>query len=346
MPFIPALEGLRGAAFILVFTAHASQFVNAPRQLSGKEGLFLFFVLTSYLLTKGLAAAFATHTHKLLVLLNYAIRRILRIYPMYALSMVFVPAVILDRHPLTTIIKHLFLTEGREHLWAIPVEMRYYVLLPSVALLFAALTNKGIRVLIGAVCIFLAGYGLVYEKIASSVAVHHLGNELSIWLYLPAFIIGSCASFFPIPGKNSVLLKYGNGLALILVLLLCATLSSSYYVFVEKNAYTAAYYFLMVLYSLIWAAVILLTAAHPAIFRSFFENRILRAIGKVSFSAYLWHYSLFIWTDVTFKYGVALAAPLKILLIFAVTLILSAITYRLIEKPFLNIRLLTENGKS
>jgi peptidoglycan/LPS O-acetylase OafA/YrhL len=346
MLFTPALEGLRGLAFLLVFVAHASQFANASLWLSGKEGLFLFFVLSAYLLTKNLTVSFTTQTNKSLVLLNYVIRRILRIYPMYMISMFFLPAIILYRHPLTTIINHLLLTTGYEHLWTISVEIKYYILLPLVAFLLSALAQKGMRILISTVIIFLTGYGLLYEQIASTVAIHHLGNELSIWLYLPAFVIGSCASFWSLPQKNTIILKYKNGIILLLGLLLCLSLPLSYHVFVEKNAYTIFYYLLMVFYSIIWSTGIYLIATLGTTLHSLLENKILRTIGKVSFSAYLWHYSLFLWTDIIAEHGIILAAPIKIITVFALTLLFSAITYRFIEKPFLSIQLLPNHEKS
>jgi peptidoglycan/LPS O-acetylase OafA/YrhL len=337
MPFIPALEGLRGIAFLLVFTAHASLFVNAPFQLSGKEGLFLFFVLSAYLLTKNLTVSFTKNANKPQILLNYVIRRILRIYPVYTISMLLLPSIILYRHPITTIINHLLLVEGYDHLWAIPVEIKYYLLLPVVTMFMCALAKKGVRILTGSVVLFLVVYGLLYERIAPTVATHHLANDLSIWLYLPAFVIGSWVSYWPL---NNRVIKYKNDIFILLGLLLCISIPTSYTVFVKNDAYTMLYFLLMTLYGLIWALCIYLIAVTPKLFRSFFENKVLRAIGKISLSAYLWHYNLFIWMDIAAEHGIQLGAPLKITVVFVMTLLLSAITYRYIEKPFLNIRLL------
>jgi peptidoglycan/LPS O-acetylase OafA/YrhL len=341
MPFIPAIEGLRGVTFLLIFAAHASQFVNAPFQLSGKEGLFLFFVLSAYLVTKNLTASFTKHNNKPHVLLNYFIRRILRIYPMYTLSMLILPSIILFHHPLLTILRHLLLIEGREHLWAVPVELKYYILLPIVACLFSVLAKKGMRFLVGAVVLFLVGYGFLYERIASTVAVHNLVNDLSIWLYLPAFIIGSWASFWP---YNKHVFRHKNILFILLAVLFCVSIPLSNSVFVEKDAYTAFYYLLMTSYSLIWAVCIYFVTVIPNIFHSFFENNVLRFIGKISFSAYLWHYSLFLWMEIASYYGFTLSGPIKIGVVLAATLFLSAITYRYIEQPFLSFRLLPKKS--
>jgi peptidoglycan/LPS O-acetylase OafA/YrhL len=340
MPFIPELEGLRGFAFLLVFIAHASQFANAPYRISGKEGLFLFFVLSAYLVTKNFTVSLHEHKNKLRAFINYIVRRIFRIYPMYLIALFFLPEIILSHKPLAIIEKHLLLQLGLEHFWSIPVELKYYILLPFVALIIFLLARKSIRLLFISMCLFLVGYGVFYERISSTVTTGNLGNELSIWLYLPSFIIGSCLSVIPIPTRLKYLIfAYKNTILITLGVIFFISLPFAYHVFIEVDTYTTFYYMLLIFYSFIWSILLYMLIVVPTtILTRIFGYSWFRAMGRISFSAYLWHYSLFLWSDIAGEHGLRLIEPIKILLIFVLTITLASVTYLCIEKPFMKIR--------
>ena len=84
---LDSLDGLRGVAVLIVVVSHLS---NSGMYLlplvnlrgNGKSGVYLFFLLSSFLLTypfllKGKDALDRAY------LANYALRRFLRIYPLY-----------------------------------------------------------------------------------------------------------------------------------------------------------------------------------------------------------------------------------------------------------------------
>ncbi len=82
------LDGLRGIAVLLVLASHAS---NAGHDLLpaldasglGRSGVFLFFVLSSYLLTSQVLGRL--DAGKPIGWGRYALRRLLRVMPAYAL---------------------------------------------------------------------------------------------------------------------------------------------------------------------------------------------------------------------------------------------------------------------
>src|SRR3954465_1021092 len=90
---LPALDGLRGLAVLLVLLDHASDarirlFEAANMNRAGKYGVYLFFVLSAFLLTHLLLLRPAAELARARTWLNYALRRFLRIFPLYALVLV------------------------------------------------------------------------------------------------------------------------------------------------------------------------------------------------------------------------------------------------------------------
>ena len=82
---VPALDGARGLAILLVLLDHASDahlylFAGADLNRAGKYGVYLFFVLSSFLLTLPFCAGRAPTD--LRSWLNYGMRRFLRIFPL------------------------------------------------------------------------------------------------------------------------------------------------------------------------------------------------------------------------------------------------------------------------
>ena len=88
-----ALDGLRGVAVLLVLLSHSSnanlffhEFLNFQR--IGKVGVYLFFVLSAYLLDRQIALAFMTKKSSKGYWKNYFLRRFLRIYPLFVVALI------------------------------------------------------------------------------------------------------------------------------------------------------------------------------------------------------------------------------------------------------------------
>ena len=87
-----ALDGLRGIAVLFVLLSHTSnanilfhEFLNFRR--IGQAGVFLFFVLSAYLLDRQIALALMSKKYSIRYWLNYFLRRFLRIYPLFAIAL-------------------------------------------------------------------------------------------------------------------------------------------------------------------------------------------------------------------------------------------------------------------
>ena len=153
--YVHALDGLRGMAVMAVFLSHTSlsghyalPFLNSAG--TGKMGVFLFFILSSFLLTYPFLLkrekAFTKYA-----IINFSYRRFFRIYPLFVLylfvamvSSFLLPSV-LNRpdsgipfylSPLE-FLQHIFLQQGKGVTWSILVEFRYYFVLPLIAYVYA-----------------------------------------------------------------------------------------------------------------------------------------------------------------------------------------------------------------
>ena len=133
----PELDGLRGLAVLLVLLSHAANrgLLLAPGldlRGVGRTGVFLFFVLSSALLTDQLLGHGTRGLLRPATLGHYALRRALRILPAYALTLLALTALggLTRQHAL----EHLVFVRAEAHLWTVPVELLSYLVLPPLAL--------------------------------------------------------------------------------------------------------------------------------------------------------------------------------------------------------------------
>lgn len=299
-----ALDGLRGfAALIVVFshTSNSSMFFVPFLDLRGigKSGVFLFFLLSSFLLTLPLLRK-GKDIFTYPVMSNYWQRRFFRIYPLYTLYLLlgvistwFIATILgisnigvpfeLDWNGF---INHIALLEGKGVTWSIAVEFKFYFILPVLALAIIFIRSYGYGV---TTFFFLV---LMLSSQAISPQSESLTNDASLLPYMPIFIMGMFLAFIQdYINQNSlnevtkVILKYLGYFGVIGIIVMTPLFFSLFGDRVPNNYFHKQF----ILYALFWSFIILSSINVSGIVQNIFTMPILRFYGALSFSLYLFH---------------------------------------------------------
>lgn len=346
---LDSLDGLRGTAVLLVVFSHASHsnidiIPLLDMQGVGKMGVFLFFLLSSFLLT----SPFISKGEKALngaFLLNYFVRRFFRVYPLYLLYLLMavvstaliwrvialkVPLGIPFELSLSEFVDHVFLQNGKGVTWSILVEFKYYFMLPILALTYSiVLKNRVIPCL--ALTVVLVLISQVFWPQSEAMK-----NDSRLGPYLPIFFIGSFMAVVQYSLDSNTLKVVGRvraviefvGLLAMTGLILTVPIVLTYITgqTIPYDFYHKQY----VVYALLWAVVIFAAINGAGFIRYVYESRVLRYIGFISFSVYLLHVIALgainrccaFW----FEGGAGLAAVV-------ITLLISHMTWLVVERP-------------
>tara|TARA_B100001964_G_C14262044_1_gene616213 strand:- start:1940 stop:3070 length:1131 start_codon:yes stop_codon:yes gene_type:complete len=350
---LDALDGLRGLAVFLVFLSHTSLHGDnlipyADFSGFGKSGVFLFFVLSAFLLTKPFLIRNAEEI-TLRFIVNYGFRRFLRIYPLYviylAVALVLtavVPELFGNKsraYPLpldfSGYFRHLILQEGRGVTWSIPVEFSYYFLLPLIALTYSLLLKNRIVpcTIFTLLLIFVSQY---FWPQAESLV-----NDIRVRSYLPIFFLGSFLAVLHhqttsgemVWSKESKTLIEASGIAAILLLFLMIPTVTS--LFVEGGVSNNIFHKQFIIYGVLWSVVLYASICGRGWLQRFFELRLVRYFGFISFSFYLFHAPVL---DLIYS-QVDVPGVLYPWLVLLICVAFSHVSWILLEKPLSRMKL-------
>ena len=325
------LDGLRGIAALLVVLEHTWwRFAG-----SGATGVWIFFALSGYLLSQ----PFISRPERALdghYVVNYIFRRLARILPMYFLTIVLIFGVTDNSNIL---LSHLLFLQADGHLWTIPQEVFFYLVLPFIMLLLCLLSRIN-RILLLAV---LASVTCVLLFNPAIIGLELYGYGQYTPPYLGWFLIGMLIAYIG-PASDAWQAKltdkhrswlsiFGIGL---LVILLAA--SSSWVVQVVTGSDIVLPSKFKAIFAIMGAALMLLVLLSPGTLLSrIFSFTPLRAIGIVGYSYYLLHPlvidGLMDFSMQYFNYPL-LHGQLFVVTSF-VTWLVCLFSYSLIERPFL-----------
>jgi len=336
---IRSLDGIRGFAVLLVLLSHMSLaginlFPFMDFSGAGKAGVYLFFALSAFLLTwqaLGPSGAAIASGH---YWLGYAIRRVCRIYPLYLVVLIsaytlthFTSGYIAKIETLRTIGMHLVLLEGTHIFWAIPVEFKYYLVLPAVCFALHWTATRNIA-LSGALTLVLVAAGYFLWPPEQSHP-----NDIRLSPYLAIFFLGSfaavaCSRYVDFLNHHANWFSLLGWLSIIGGL---ATVPSVWRLLVDPEASNQVFHQSFLLYAVIWNVAIVAAFSQHSLFSKFFSLAPCRFLGRISFSVYLWHYPIlqFINRQLT------LEAWAKFILTITLTIALSFLSYRFLERPFI-----------
>lgn len=338
---VKALDGLRGIAVILVLLAHSSfhNMVFHPLLVFsgiGKGGVYLFYVLSAFLLDRQIGSALMNKKADAFFWKRYFLRRFLRIYPLFivalfvfwALTLLNMPTVIQN---VQDILKHIFLLEGKEVFWSVPVEFKYYVLSPFILLICHHFLKWKLK--------FIFLFFLLVSIVTLLADLYFHFNRISTFKYLPVFLTGTFLAIYSLQSQTmSFISKWRKviGLMALIALVFCIVMNPNYMgnwmgMDTSNNGRKV-----MIMYAALCFLLLFAGLYSEGIYKRLLETRFLRFIGVISFSMYLFHMPV-----IYFLKSEILNIPegLKIYFFFGATIIISTVTFLLIERPMASIRI-------
>ncbi|MEZ5986904.1 MAG: acyltransferase [Hyphomonas sp.] len=312
MTRIPQLDGLRGVAAMIVVLAHAGNLGLIWRNpQSGHIGVMLFFALSGFLM----AWLYGMRDMTLRGWASYAARRFFRVYPLFVLAVLWslwVPRWSY-RVNAENYLDHLRLADGVSVLWTIPVEIKYYLVFPFVALAVHAIRSR------------TAQLTLLAALIAFFALVPMPKEHKPVWPFMSYFLMGYAAAVALAWIKER---SYPGWLADLAFACSCAAIVLA--MPVVMNALTGYHYKIWskpLALSLLVGVTVLSCALSPRLAPLLLGNPVTRFIGKISFSLYLSH--MLVLRYVKSHSPDWLDLPLSMIAVFCVATLL----WLIIERP-------------
>lgn len=357
--FFPNLNGVRFIAAFWVIVHHIEQykekfgydnqlFYTRFIRMIGPLGVFLFFVLSGFLITSLLLVE--KERTKTINIKNFYVRRVLRIWPLYYFT-VFLGLFILPHisylnisgeselikvdfteklilyllilpNIVTGVFKHIpYLSQN----WSIGVEEQFYYFWPWIIR-----QTKASKLLIIMILLFTFFY------ITRSLTVLYM-PENGLWKYLNEFIkslritcmilgaIGAYFTYFQLDSKY-VQFTFHKGFQVFLYVTLILMLAFGVYLPGINQE----------VYALIFTLILMNLAKNPNSILSL-ENSIFNYLGKISYGMYMYHtIAVVIGVKISHSFGNSnfVSYPISYIL----TIIMAGLSYQYFEKPFLKIK--------
>jgi peptidoglycan/LPS O-acetylase OafA/YrhL len=356
---ILALTGLRGFAAVWVFVYHFWALeVSAPVVLtigcwqlditklfnSGGSGVQIFFVLSGFLLAQPFVQAYATPQRQRIPLVPYFIRRIARVFPAYYLQLAvlvcasswwqFGPA----PYSVTSWLVHLTMSFYMPPLfqdailgvwWTLPIEFSFYLLLPLLAVFLKQ--NRGIWLLLFCLISMASYRWLAVAAYADTGVPMHLRIHL-LPGSLDSFGLGAFAAYCSVHHRRCInLLRPYWGLLGFALVIVAVSLMGQFW-----RSYWSGHWLLYMFTPLLSAGTIAMIFAVLSGSRWvdwLFGNRLMHAIGTISYSFYLWHLAVLVGIKHWPYYFAEMSKVSLFVSCSVLTLLLSIASYLLAEKP-------------
>ncbi|AZZ61343.1 acetyltransferase [Oenococcus sp. UCMA 16435] len=355
--FIPGIEGLRAFSVIGVILFHLWPKIFA----GGFAGVTVFFVISGFLMTRIILNEF--YERGRFQIKRFYSRRFWRLYPAFIVMIFLTTAILTVAFPeglfgiRGSLLSNIFYVNNWyqianslsyfaasahwsvfTHLWSLSVEAQFYLFWPlllSFILYFGdkrwqfALIVPTIFVLVSA-----ALFAILYSPISTNRAYY--GTDTRVF----SFIIGGIVAIFMSLAASPYCPKQITRIRSFLNKASAYLISLSFFgliaLFILANGVQAwVYYFGMLLLSIFTAILIFYLSSSPqSEFGLLMGNRCFRYIGSRSYSIYLYQLPIMMIIERIFPVASLSGDLFRSLISVLIILIVSELSYRLIEMPF------------
>lgn len=294
MKYIKPLDSIRTIAVLLVILSHWLPLTYIKIFDLGFVGVNIFFVLSGFLITRILLEnkkeAEANNQNKLLVIKNFIIRRSLRIFPIYYLTILIL--FLLSEKTGTSIKQdfeyyvtyssnYLFFVkqdwDGKlSHLWSLAVEEQFYLIWPW---LIIFTNQKYLKHIILSVSVFgiLSNYILVY------IFPHHIMLNVLTPTCFDAFCSGAILAYIMVYKTEDVqtFIRWLSYLAPVCLLLFIFGSLYNFNTILPIRTLVSVFSLYLIAFTIQYQGSIVHTVL--------LNNKALIFLGKVSYGIYLYH---------------------------------------------------------
>lgn len=356
---VPALDGLRGIAILLVIPHNGDLFSGVTGWLwpvamlvhAGWTGVQLFFVLSGYLITGGLLDTLGTSNYYRVF---YA-RRALRIFPLYFLVLlvflVLLPMLVpLGAEVLSTyhhqIWLWLFLSNWTQpfqgtvywfsHFWSLAVEEQFYLVWP---LAIALVSRRHLPVLCAAVVVMAIACRLFLLHLNADPKVAYMITTAR----MDALALGALAALLArSPTFTAFVHRQGMALLGVALILLAATGIATHEFETTRPAMISVGYTTLAAAAALIMVVAGEPGAGPAWLRRLLSADWLRSVGRYSYAMYIFHMLLLLTLgDAVHRLLLPIGALFPVLYALVIVLLSYAagwLSYHGFEKHFLRLK--------
>jgi peptidoglycan/LPS O-acetylase OafA/YrhL len=348
--YFPELDGLRFFAFLLVFVHHTSLFSHFPvlsiLNTNGWIGVDIFFALSAFLFTKLLTTEYEKTGS--ISFRKFYMRRIFRIWPIYYLFVGFSIAVYFFLHDgiisseiwarmvgLLTFTDNIMAVssgyspiQSTQHLWTIGYEEQFYIFIPIIIYLMVRATSKIKLFSVFMVFILFNGIRVIF---ISRDAPHP-----AIWVlpitHFEAIVMGIIIGF----GGMDFIVKWIKPWIIGIIGIFFFTL-----LIILPEPSDNSYWLILTYSSIgISTSLILLSVLNSITLKKVLSHEILVFLGKRSYGLYVYHvFSVSLVRSILPPVSNVLLKDLVLFMCsLALTILVSIISYTIIEKPFLQLK--------
>lgn len=343
MTYFKQLDGLRFIAVILTLIAHWFPAVGWPMIPYSWNGVDLFFAISGFLITTILLEEKKSFIHsKWIIYKNFAIRRFLRLFPLYYLFLITFFLLYKFAHLylgnpsaypyLFTYTSNFFYhlspfdmnsnaPDGIfNHTWSLAVEEQFYIIWPIIVLFTP---TKRLPVIFTSIIIF-------------SLLIVSFPSELS-WVYVPFKSFSQLAS-----GAILAYLFSNQKIHLITKnrYLIFTFLLISYIAIIILYPSTSSFELVReTVLLLLCFSILLNTIFEWEIASHFFASPTIKHLGRISYGIYLIHMPIpAIVNLIETKTSVEIPPMIEISIYFCITITMAHLSFKYIETPFLNLK--------